>query len=213
NQGAACTTAAILAGLGALGARDLPELGAATLALGATTPYGAPALLDYVSLPGRRAPLDRRVEALAAAHPVAVRSSSRPVLPGWPLRVRPEEVLIANLAAGQESPGVWGTWGWHPLRPSTYSTGGHSVVVAGVEGGSWLVLDPNHERLQRWPRPGVAITVTRIRRAVRDEAGSEKVKRRPLTNGGWQAFWGSHALSWSEPAQPTRTRRRSRWTG
>lgn len=166
NQGAACTTAAILAGLGALGARDLPELGAATLALGARAPYGAPALLDYVSLPGRRAPLDRRIEALAAAHLVAVRSSSRLVLPGWPLRVRPEEVLIANLVLGQESPGVWGTWGWHPLRPRTYSTGGHSVVVVGVEGRSWLVLDPNYERLQRWSRPGVAVTVTRIRRSA-----------------------------------------------
>jgi len=172
NQGAACTTAAILAGLGALGARDLPELGAATLALGARAPYGAPALLDYVSLPGRRAPLDRRIEALAAAHLVAVRSSSRLVFPAWPLRVRPEEVLIANLVLGQESPGVWGTWGWHPLRPRTYSTGGHSVVVAGVEGGSWLVLDPNYERLQVWPRPGVAVTVTRIRRVPRSGSAS-----------------------------------------
>jgi len=170
NQGAACTTAAVLTGLGALGARDLPELGAATLALGAKARYGAPALLDYVSLPGRRAPLDRRIEALAAAHLAGVRSSSRLVFPGWPLWVRRDEVVIANLAVGQESPGVWGTWGWHPLRPQTYSTGGHSVVVAGVEGRSWLVVDPNFERLQRWPRPGVAVTVTRIRRALPDIA-------------------------------------------
>ncbi len=82
NQGAAGTTPAILTGLGALGARDLPELGAATLALDARVPYGAPALLDYVSLPWRRAPLDRRVEDLAGAHGVAVRSRSRLVLPG-----------------------------------------------------------------------------------------------------------------------------------
>jgi|SRR5215471_4142741 len=166
NQGAACTTAAILAALGALGARDLPPLGAATLALGARVPYGAPALLDYVSLAWRRAPLDRRVEELAGAHGAAVRSRSHLVFPGWPLQVRAEEVLVANLAVGQESPGVWGTWGWHLLRPRTYSTGGHSVVVVGVEGRSWLVLDPNYEQLQRWSRPGVAVTVTRIRRSA-----------------------------------------------
>src|SRR5215472_838707 len=137
NQGAACTSAAILAALGALGARDLPPLGAATLALGARVPYGAPALLDYVSLAWRRAPLDRRVEELAGAHGAAVRSRSHLVFPGW-----------------------------HPLRPRTYSAGGHSVVVVGVEGRSWLVLDPNYEQLQRWSRPGVAVTVTRIRRSA-----------------------------------------------
>lgn len=165
NQGAACTTAAILAGLGALGARDLPELGAATLALGARTPYGAPALLDYVSLPGRRAPLDMRIEKLAARHELLVRSRSGLVLPGWRLRPRHDEVLVVNLALGQEAPGVRGTWGWHPLKPATYWTGGHSVILAGRDGGSWVVVDPNHEGLQRWPRPGLAITVTRLRGA------------------------------------------------
>src|SRR5207245_7778041 len=65
NQGGACTTASVLAGLGSLGARGLPALGPATLALGAREPFGAPALMDYVSLPGRRAPLDVRLEALA----------------------------------------------------------------------------------------------------------------------------------------------------
>lgn len=157
-----------MAALGALGAHDLPDLAAATLALGAGVPFGAPALLDYVSLPGRRAPLDRRIEELAAVHGIAVRSHSSLVLPGWRLPVRPGEVLIANLATGQEAPGVRGTWGWHPLRPRTYSTGGHSVIVAGTSGRSWLVVDPNHEGLQQWPRPGIAVTVTRIRRSHRE---------------------------------------------
>jgi hypothetical protein len=154
----------VLAGLGLMGASDLPELGAATLALGASVEYGAPGLLDYVSAPGRRAPLDLRIEALAERHGVPVRSRSGLVVPRWPLRVRPSEVLVANLAWGQEAPGVYGTWGWHPLRPATYSTGGHSVLLVGVEAGGWLVLDSNHRGLQRWPHPGVAVTVTRISR-------------------------------------------------
>jgi hypothetical protein len=163
NRGAACTTAAILAGLGALGARDLPDVEAATLALGAAVPCGPPALLDYVSLPGRRAPLDVRVEALAAAAGLAVRSWSGLVAAGWRVRPRPGEALVVNLAWGQEAPGRYGAWGWHPLRPATYTTGGHSVLLAAVEGRAWVVLDPNHEGVQRWPRPGLAVTVTRIR--------------------------------------------------
>lgn len=164
NQGAACTTASILAGLGALGARDLPDLAAATLALGARQPFGAPALLDYVSLPGRRAPLDVRVEALAAASGLRVRSRSGLVARGRALRPAAGEALIANLAWGQERPGVAGTWGWHALRPETYQAGGHSVLLVAVEGREWLVLDSNHEGLQRWPAPGYAVTATRIRR-------------------------------------------------
>jgi hypothetical protein len=162
NRGAACTTASILAGLGALGARALPELGGATLALGAAEAYGAPGLMDYVSLPGRRAPLDVRVEALAAAAGLEVRCRSGLVARGRRVRPAPGEALIANLAWGQEAPGVFGTWGWHPLRPVTYTTGGHSVLLAAVEGREWVVLDPNHRGLQRWPRPGYAVTVTRI---------------------------------------------------
>jgi hypothetical protein len=165
NRGAACTTAAILAGLGALGARDLPELGPATLALGAAEACGAPALLDYVSLPGRRAPLDLRVEALAAAHGLRVRSRSGLVVPLLRLEPAEDEALVANLAWGQEAPGVYGTWGWRPLRPATYTTGGHSVLLAAVSGREWLVLDSNHRGLQRWPKPGIAVTVTRIRPA------------------------------------------------
>lgn len=153
----------MLAGLGVLGARDLPELGESTLALGAAVAYGAPALMDYVSLPRRRAPLDRRIEALAAAHGVAVRSHSGLVARGRRIRPAEGEVLVANLAWGQERPGVYGTWGWHPLRPSTYTTGGHSVLLVGVEGREWLVLDPNHRGVQRWPRPGLPTTVTRLR--------------------------------------------------
>jgi hypothetical protein len=164
NRGAACTTASILAGLGALGARDLPDLGAATVALGAREPYGAPALLDYVGLPGRRAPLDLRVEALAAAAGLSVRSRSGLVARGRRVRPAPGEALVVNLAWGQEAPGVVGTWGWHPLRPATYQTGGHSVLLAAVEGREWLVLDSNHQGVQRWPSPGLAVTVTRIRR-------------------------------------------------
>jgi hypothetical protein len=165
NRGAACTTAAVLAALGALGARDLPDLGRATLELGAPASLAAPPLLDYVSAPGRRAPLDRRIEALGGRHGLAVRSRTSLVIPGWPLRPGTGEVVVANLAWGQEAPGRYGTWGWHPLRPATYATGGHSVLLFAVEGSSWLVLDPNHRGLQRWPRPGLAVTVTRIRRA------------------------------------------------
>jgi hypothetical protein len=164
NRGAACTTASVLAGLGALGARDLPELGAATLALGARVELGAPALMDYVSLPGRRAPLDLRVEAMAAAAGLRVRSRSGLVVRGRALRPAPGEALVANLAWGQERPGAVGTWGWHPLRPATYQTGGHSVLLVAVEDREWLVLDSNHEGLQRWPRPGYAVTATRIRK-------------------------------------------------
>ncbi|HEY4026351.1 MAG TPA: hypothetical protein VGO86_07960 [Candidatus Dormibacteraeota bacterium] len=165
NRGAACTTASILAGLGVLGASGLSDLAAATLALGAREPYGAPALMDYVTLPGRRAPLDVRVEALAAAAGLRVRSRSGLVAAGWRLRPRAGEALVANLAWGQEAPGVVGTWGWHALRPSTYSTGGHSVLLVAVEGREWLVLDSNHQGLQRWRRPGYAVTATRIRLA------------------------------------------------
>jgi hypothetical protein len=163
NRGGACTTASVLAGLGALGARDLPDLAAATLALGAAVECGAPALLDYVSLPGRRAPLDLRLEALAAAHGLRVRSHSGLVPPVPPQRPADGEALVVNLAWGQEAPGVYGTWGWHPLRPRTYTTGGHSVLLVAVLGRRWLVLDPNHRGLQTWPRPGVAVTVTRVR--------------------------------------------------
>lgn len=168
NRGGACTTASVLAGLGLLGTRDLPELGAATLALGAAAAYGAPALMDYVSLPGRRAPLDVRIEALTAASGgPAVRARSGLVARGRRIRpdARKSEMLVANLAWGQERPGHYGTWGWHPLRPSTYTTGGHSVVLLAVEGREWLVLDPNHRGLQRWPRAGLAVTVTRLRPA------------------------------------------------
>src|ERR1700716_4098809 len=69
NQGAAGTSACVLAGLGALGAHELPDLATASAFL-AGQPNGAPALLDYVTLPGRRAPLDLRIERLAAAHRV-----------------------------------------------------------------------------------------------------------------------------------------------
>jgi hypothetical protein len=163
NQGGACTTAAVLAGLGALGARGLPSLGTATLALGAAEAFGAPALMDYVSLPGRRAPLDLRIERLAAGAGLAVRSRSGLVARGRRVRPAPREALVVNLAWGQEAPGRYGTWGWRPLRPRTYSTGGHSVLLAAVEAdGIWVVLDPNHQGLQRWPRPGLAVTTTRI---------------------------------------------------
>ncbi|MDQ6774249.1 MAG: hypothetical protein M3024_14910 [Candidatus Dormibacteraeota bacterium] len=166
NAGAGCTSASVLAALGAMGAAGLPGLGAATLALGAREAYGAPRLLDYVGLPGRRAPLDLRIEELAGAHGLRVFSTSGLVLPGARLAPRPSQTLVVNLAWGEERPGHYGTWGWHPLRPKTYSTGGHSVVLAAApERGGWLVLDPNHEGLRRWPRPGLAVTVTRIRPA------------------------------------------------
>ena len=165
TRGAACTTAAVLSGLRLLGVRSLPELAAATLALGAREPYGAPALLDYVALPGRRAPLDVRIEALASQHGLAVRSQSQLCPPGQPPRPSSGEALVVNLAWGQEEPGRYGSWGWQPLRPATYSTGGHSVLLAAVEGREWLVLDPNWPEPQRWPRPGMAVTAIRIRRS------------------------------------------------
>lgn len=162
NQGAACTTASVLAGLRLLGAPTVPDLVVATLALGAHQPYAAPGLLDYLALPGRRAPLDRRVENLAAGLGMRVRSHTSLVVPGRPLRPAPGEVLVANVAWGQERPGTYGTWGWNPLKPSTYQTGGHSIVLVAVHDGAWLVLDPNHPSLQRWPRAGLVVTATRI---------------------------------------------------
>jgi len=165
NEGAACTTAAILSGLALLGARDLPSLAAASLALGAGRVLGAPALLDYVSLPGRRAPLDLRVERLAAGHGVEVSSRSGLVVPGLRLAPRAGEQLVVNLAWGQEAPGRRGSWGFSPLRPATYSTGGHSVLLVAAQPPGWLVLDSNHPGLQRWPRPGLAVTATRLRSA------------------------------------------------
>jgi len=164
NQGAACTSACVLAALGALGAHDLPDLATASAFL-AGQPNGAPALLDYVTLPGRRAPLDLRIEQLAAAHGAVVASRSEVVLPGLRQRPAGDEVLIVHLAYGQEAPGRYGTWGWHILRPATYSTGGHSVVLAALDGSGWLVLDPNRPGLQDWPRPGIATARTRLRTA------------------------------------------------
>jgi hypothetical protein len=164
NRGGACTTAAVLAGLRVLGAPAVPDLGAATLALGAPEPYAAPALMDYVSLPGRPAPLDRRVEELAVQLGIRVRCRTSLTVPGQPLHPAAGEVLVANLAWGQERPGFYGTFGWNPLQPRTYATGGHSVLLLAVEDGAWLVLDSNHPGLQRWPRPGLALTATRINR-------------------------------------------------
>lgn len=166
NRGAACTTAAVLAGLGALGASGLPDLAGATRIL-AGSEFGAPQLLDYVSWPGRRAPLDLRIEALAREHGASVRSRSGVVLPGWPLWPTPGEMLIVHLAYGQEAPGRYGAWGWNPVQPATYSTGGHSVVLAAVDGPRWTVLDSNLQGLQRWPRPGIATARTRLTLASR----------------------------------------------
>jgi len=161
NQGAACTSACVVAALGALGATGLPDLGTASRFL-AGEPFAAPALLDYVTLPGRRAPLDVRIESLASGHGLRLNARSGVVLPGWPLRPEPGQVLIVHLAYGQEAPARYGTWGWNPLQPATYSTGGHSVVLAAVEGSAWTVLDPNRPRLQEWPRPGIATAATRL---------------------------------------------------
>ena len=85
------------------------------------------------------------------------------MLRGRSVAPRPDEALIVNLAWGEETSGVYGSFGWNPLRPRTYSTGGHSVLLVAVEGSEWLVLDPNRPGLQRWPRPGLAVTVTRLR--------------------------------------------------
>jgi hypothetical protein len=161
NQGGACTSACVVAALGALGVPDLPDLATASCFL-AGQAYGAPALLDYVSLPNRRAPLDLRIERLAADRGAAITATSEVVLPGWPLRPADAAVLIVHLAYGQEAPGRYGSWGWHPLQPATYSTGGHSVVLAALDGAGWTVLDPNRPALQSWPRPGIATARTRL---------------------------------------------------
>jgi hypothetical protein len=166
NQGAACTSACVLAGLGALGSTGLPDLAAASAVL-AGNPLAAPALLDYVTLPGRRAPLDVRIEKLAADHAMAVHSHSEVVLPGWPQNPSEGEVLILHLAYGQEAPGRYGAWGWNPLLPATYSTGGHSVVLAALDGQGWTVLDPNRPGLQSWPRPGIATARTSLTLGLR----------------------------------------------
>jgi hypothetical protein len=183
NRGGACTTASVLAALGALGARRLPELGEATLLLGASSAYGAPALLDYVSLPGRRAPLDLRIERLGHAHGLEVRSRSSVVLPGWPLRPPTDGALVVHLAWGQEAPGRYGSWGWNPFRPATYNTGGHSVVLAEADGRGWLVLDPNHPEPQLWPRPGLATARTLLSARPRPPSGPGSRAPRPRSPG------------------------------
>lgn len=163
NVGPSCTSASVLTGLRLLGLGTRPDLEEATLALTGAS-YVAPRLLDYVGLPGRRAPLDVRIEAFALRHGLRVGARTRLVAPGWRPRVRDDEILVMNLAWGQEAPGRRGSWGWHPLRPSTYATGGHSVVLAEVlPTGEWVVVDPNHAAAQRWPSGGLPITVTRIR--------------------------------------------------
>lgn len=163
NQGAACTSASLLIALGLLGVPDLPGLGEATRRLGAAREFGAPGLLDYISLPGRRAPLDLRVEQLAAERGLPVHARTGLVLPGWPLHPVAGEALVVHLGYGQERPGTYGTWGFRLLDRATWDTGGHSVVLleAGSEG--WRVLDPNLPGMQRWPRPGIAVTRTRLR--------------------------------------------------
>lgn len=164
NAGPSCTTAALLAGLGALGVPGLPGLEEGTREL-AGAPLAAPALLDYVSLPGRRSRLDTRLERLAARLGRPVRSQTRVVLPGWPLRAAEGAVTVAHLAWGQERPGVYGTWGFHLLDRASWDSGGHSVVLVDGGRGRWRVLDPNHRGIQEWPRPGLAVTVTRVRPA------------------------------------------------
>lgn len=163
NEGPSCTTAAVLAGLGLLGVTGLPDLRAGTAELAGGV-LMAPALLDYVALPGRPARLDRRIERLATRLGTKVVSRTRPVLPGWPLTTDPATITIAHLAWGQERPGVYGTWGFRPLDRRSWDTGGHSVVVIVGGRARWRVLDPNHPTVQLWPRPGAAVTVTVLRR-------------------------------------------------
>lgn len=147
-----------------MGARNLPDLAVATLRMGAAAPYGPPPIRAYLRWPWQRsAPLDRAVEALAVGSGLTVRCRTSLCAAWRAPRPRPWSCLVANLAYGQERPGVWGTWGWNPLRPRTYSNGGHSVVVAGTgPDGERLVVDPNWPGLQRWRHPGWSITATRI---------------------------------------------------
>lgn len=165
NRGAACTPASVLMALRLLGVPELPPLDAMSLALGANLPYGAPGLLAYLALPGRRSPLDLAIERVANAGGLPVRARTALVAPWTALRTRPGEVLVAHLAWGQERPNTRGSWGFRPLDVRTWSTGGHSVVVLDGGAAHWRVLDPNHPGVQEWARPGVAVTATRLSRA------------------------------------------------
>jgi hypothetical protein len=162
NQGAACTSACVLAALGALGASRLPSLPEGSVRLGARLPLGAPRVLDYLGMI-RRPPLDLRIEAMARDQGLQLRSQTRLHAPALPLRPLEDGLLIAHLVWGQEAPGRFGSWGWNPLVPASYASGGHSVVLVSADDSGWTVLDPNHPQLQHWPRRGLALSWTAIR--------------------------------------------------
>ncbi len=166
NVNASCTTAAALTALGALGASGLPGLAEATrLMSDGGRAYHPPKFTDYIAVPFlRRAPIDVRIERIAAAAGINVRSSTRPCLVPWRLRgPGAGEVVIGNMAFGQEAPGRTGSWGFNLLRPRTWAEGGHSLIIAARRGRGYDVVDSNIDGVQHWARRGLAATSTRVR--------------------------------------------------
>ena len=164
NPDVSCTYAAVLTGLAALGVGDIPDIGDGATELGAKTPASVPGFLDYIPSP-LTSPLDRSIEEFARRRGVEVkaRSSIRLRVPSKVKAPQAGEVVIAHCERGQESPGVRTWLGLDWQRPSTWLSGGHSVVVAGVlPGGAWRVVDSNHPGVQTWPEPGLRFCETRI---------------------------------------------------
>ena len=170
NHGNSCTSASLLIALGGLGAKELPELGPATLQFGGQGMYESPKISDYIGIPFlRRAPIDVRVESVAAASGLRVRSKTRLSLVPWRLRApKAGEAVVGHMLKGWEGPGKYGAWNisnsFKFLDRRTWGANGHSVVVAGSEGKKgYAVVDSNHRELQHWPTRGIAVTSTRIR--------------------------------------------------
>jgi hypothetical protein len=171
NEGDSCTSAAVLNSLAALGAQNLPDLAEVSAAISGVGQFQAPRITDYVGIPFlRRAPLDSRIEQLAASHGLKVRSETRLSL--VPSKVVPlssnltmpgaGETLIGHMAWGQERPGVWGSWGFELTKMSDWNKVGHSVIIASAEGSGWAVIDSDNAGIQHWTRPGWAMATTTI---------------------------------------------------
>src|SRR2546430_6028445 len=102
-----------------------------TLSLHDALPICAPGLMDYVSLPGRRAPLDLRVEALAAAAGVRVRCRSGLVARGRRGRPGPRGGPGGKPGGGPGGPGGGGAGGGAPPPPRPAPHGGPPPPAAG----------------------------------------------------------------------------------
>ena len=171
NEGDSCTSAAVLNSLAALGAQNLPDLSEVSAAISGVGPFQPPSWTDYIGIPFlRRAPIDSRIEQLAASHGLKIRSETRLSLVPSKLTslasnltmAGPGETLIGHMAYGQERPGVWGSWGFDATKPSDWSKVGHSVVIAAAEGSGWAVIDSDNAGIQHWAKPGWAMATTTI---------------------------------------------------